>query len=86
MSNFDLRETTDIKIKLVLNILAFSDIIRSSQEPCLDIQAGSVAWVSPVYSKPWQIQKPGIFRTLPYSETWYIQNPSVYKTLAYLQA
>ena len=52
MSNFDLRETTDIKIKLVLNILAFSDIIRSSQEPCLDIQAGSVAWVSPVYSKP----------------------------------
>ena len=52
MSNCDLRETIDIKIKLVLNILDFSDIIISIQEPYLDIQADSVTWVHSVFSKP----------------------------------
>ena len=51
MSNCNLRETTDIKLKLILNILAFSDILRSIHEPCLEIQRDSVAWVNPVYLK-----------------------------------
>ena len=51
MFNCNLRETTDIKIKLVLNILAFSDILRSIQDPRVEIQKDSVAWVNPVYLK-----------------------------------
>ena len=84
MSNCDLRETIDIKIKLVLNILDFSDIIISIQEPYLDIQADSVTRVHSVFSKPWQIENRGIFRTLPYSQPSYIENLGVYWTLAYL--
>ena len=84
MSNCNLRETTDIKIKLVLNILAFSDILRSIQDPRVEIQKDSVAWVNPVYLKSWEIENPGIFRTLPYSQPSYIENLGVYWTLAYL--
>ena len=51
MSNCDLRETTDIKIELVLNILDFSDILRSIHEACLEIQGDLVACVNPVYLK-----------------------------------
>ena len=83
MSNCDLRETTDIKTKLMLNILAFSDILRSIQEPCLEIQRDSVAWVNPVYLKCWEIENNGIFRTLPYSQPSYIENLGLYRTLAY---
>ena len=36
-----------------------------------------------VYSEPWYIQNPGIFRTLVYSESWYIQNPGIFRTLVY---
>ena len=64
--------------------MAFSDM-RSVQEPYLHIQVDSVAWVNPVYSKSWQIENPGIFRTLPYSQSRYFENLGVYRTLAYLQ-
>ena len=78
MSNYNLRETTDIKIKLVLNILTFSDISRSIQDSCVEIQADSVAWVNPVYLKSREIENPDIFRTLPYSQTSYIENNQTY--------
>ena len=83
--NRDLSETTRNNIKLVFNILAFSDIIRYIEELSSDIKEHSVACLNPVYWNSWQIQKAGIFRTLPYSETWYIQNPAVYRTLVYLE-
>ena len=51
MSNCDLVETTDIKIELVLNILDFSDILRSIHEPCLENQGGLVACINPVSLK-----------------------------------
>ena len=86
MSNYNLRETTDIKIKLVLNILAFSDISRSIQDSCVEIQADSVAWVNPVYLKSREIENPDIFRTLPYSQPSYIKNLGMYRTLAYLES
>ena len=86
MFNCNLRETTDIKIKLVLNILAFSDILRSIQDPRVEIQKDSVAWVNPVYLKSWEIENPAISRTLPYSQPSYIENLGVYRTLVYMQA
>ena len=55
MANCDLSDTTRNKIKLVFNILAFSDMIKSILELSSDIQAHSLAFVNPVYSKPWQI-------------------------------
>ena len=85
MSNCNLRETTDIKTKLVLNILEFLDILRSIQEPCLEIQRDSTAWVNPVYLKFWEIENNGIFRTLPYSQPSYIYNLGGYRTLVYLE-
>ena len=85
MSNCNLRETTAVKIKLVLNILAFLDILISIQDPRVEIQTDSVAWVNPVYLKSWEIKNPGIFRTLPYSQPSYIENLGVYRTPAYLQ-
>ena len=85
MSNCDRWETTDIKIKLVLNILEFSDILRSIQEPCLEIQRDSVPWVNPVFLKFREIENNGIFRTLPYSQPSYIENLSVYRTLVDLE-
>ena len=78
-------ETTDIKIKSVLNILVFSNILRSIQEPGLEVQRDLVAWVNPVYLKFWEIENNGIFRTLPYSQPSYIENLGVYRTPAYLE-
>ena len=78
-------ETTDIKIKSVLNILAFSNILRFIQEPGLEVQRDLVAWVNPVYLKFWEIENNGIFRTLPYSQPSYIENLGVYRTLVYLE-
>ena len=85
MSNCNLRETTAIKIKLVLNILAISDILTSIQDPRVEILNDSVAWVYPVYLKSWKIENPGIFRTLPYSQPSYMENLGVYRTPAYLE-
>ena len=84
MSNCNLRETTAITIKLVLNILAFSDILTSIQDPRVEVQAYSVAWVNPVYLKSWEVENPDIFRTLPYSQPSYIENLGAYRTRAYL--
>ena len=72
MSNCNLRETTDIKTKLVLNILEFSDILGSIKEPRLEIQRDSAAYVNPVYLKFWEIENNGIFRTVLYSQPSYI--------------
>ena len=85
MPNCDLRETTDIKIKLVLNILAFSDIKDRFRSHAWTISAATGAWVNPGYSKLSQIQNSGIFRTLPYSQPSYIENVDVYKILADLE-
>ena len=82
MSNCDLRETTDIKIKLVLNILAFLDILdlfRShgctfsmTQWPGLtqDIQ-NSDKFRTLAYSEPCHIHNLHILRTLVCTELWY---------------
>ena len=75
MSNCDLGETTDIKIKLVLNILAFLDILDLFR---------SHAWT---FS---QIQWPGLTqdiqnsdksKTLAYSESCHIHNLYILGTL-----
>ena len=75
MSNRDLKETTDIKIKIVLDILAFLDI--------LDLLR-SHAWA---FS---QIHWPGLtqdihnsdkFKTLAYSEPCHIHNLLILGTL-----
>ena len=83
MVNSNVSDTGSNKVKLVFNILAYSDIIRHIQDLSRDIQAQSEVCVTPVYSKPWYIQNPGLFRTLAYSEPWNIQNPIIFKTLAY---
>ena len=73
-------ETGRSKIELVLNILAYSNIIRHIQELSRDIQTHSESCVILVYSEPLHIQNPGIFRILacsesePYQEHWYIQD------------
>ena len=77
MANSDLQETGPNKVELVFNILAYSVITRHIQEVSRDITAHSEACVTPVYSEPWYIQNPGIFRTMTYAETWNIQNPDI---------
>ena len=62
---------------------AYSKIIRHFQELLRDIQAHLEARVTFVYSEPWYIQDPGIFKTLTYSELWYIQNSGIFRTLPY---
>ena len=87
MSNCDLRETTDLKIKLVLNILAFLDIldlIRSHawtfsqiQWPGLtqDIQNSNKSKTL-VYSEPCHIHNLHILGTLVLTELRHIQSHS----------
>ena len=48
-----------------------------------NIQAYSEACVTLVYSEPWHVQNPDLFRNLASSETWDIQNHGIYSTLAY---
>ena len=80
MANSNLSETGRNKVELVLNILAYSNIIRHIQELSRDIQTHSEACITLVYSEPLHIQNPDIFRTLvysesgPYPEHWYIQD------------
>ena len=78
-------ETTDIKIKSVLNILAFSNILRSIQEPDLEVQRVLVAWLNRVYLKCLEIENDDILRTLPYSQPSYMENIGVYRTMVYLE-
>ena len=56
----------------MLNILAFSEIIRSTQEP---------QWPGLTQD----IENSDKFRTLPYSQNLYIEDLDVYRTLAYLE-
>ena len=70
MANSDLQETGP-------NTVAYSVKARHIQEVSRDITAHSEACVTPVYSKTWYIQNPGIFRTMTYAETWNIQNPDI---------
>ena len=51
MINCDLSETTHDNIKLVVNILAESHIIKHIQELSRDIQVYSEASVNPAYSE-----------------------------------
>ena len=80
MANYNYSETGHRKVELVLNILAYLNIIRHIQELSRDIQIHSEVYVTLEYSEPLHIQYPGIFRTLSYSESepypehWYIQD------------
>ena len=73
IANSDLHETHCNNVELVFNILAYSVITRHIQEVSRDIMPHSQACVTLVYSEPWYIQNPDIFRNLAYSEPWYIQ-------------
>ena len=77
MGNCNLSETGCNKIKLLFSILASSDIIRYIQELTRDIQTHSEVCVTLVYSEPWYIQNPGIFRSLAYSGASHLQNPGI---------
>ena len=84
MANSDLQETGPNKVKLVFNILAYSVITRHIQE--VSITAHSETCVNLVYSEPWYIQNPGIFRTMTYLETWHIQNTGISSTVTYSES
>ena len=96
MVNSYLTKTSHNKIKLVVNILAYSDIIRYINGLSRDAQTHAEGCLAVVYSEPWNIWNPGmletwhiqnfsIFRTLVYSEPWYIKNPGIYRAMAYLE-
>ena len=56
MANSEIHEIGHNKIKLVFNILVYSDKIRHIQEWSRDIKAHSEVCVTPEYSEPWYIQ------------------------------
>ena len=69
MANYNYSETGHRKVELVLNILAYLNIIRHIQELSRDIQIHSEVYVTLEYSEPCHIQNQshiqntGIFRT-----------------------
>ena len=69
--------------KIVVSILASSDIIRHILDLSRDIQPVSEACVTLLYPEPWYIQDPGLFSALRYSGARYIQNTGVFRGLAY---
>ena len=79
-------ETGRSKIELVLNILAYSNIIRHIQELSRDIQTHSEAWVILVYSEPWYIQNSGIFRIRAISRTLVYSGHEAYSQLCQASA
>ena len=83
MEKCNLSETGRNKVELVFNILGYSDISEHIQELSTDIQAHSEACVTLVYSEPWNIEDPGIFRILTSSKPWHIQNPRILRNQSY---
>ena len=96
MVNSYLTKTSHNKIKLVVNILAYSDIIRYINGLSRDAQTHAEGCLAVVYSEPrniwnpgmletWHIQNFSIFRTLVYSEPWHIWSPGILRTLVYTE-
>ena len=83
MEKCNLSETGRNKVELVFNILRYSDISGHIQELSTDIQTHSEACVTWVYSEPWNIEDPGIFRILTSSKPWHIQNPRILRNQSY---
>ena len=52
---------------------AYPEIIQAYSKPCPTL--AYLCTKPEVYSEPWYIHNPGIFRTPIYSERWHTQNP-----------
>ena len=83
--------------RIFRHIQAYSDISIHNQAYSGIIQAYSEPCVTLAYSKPWDIQNPGIFKTtgilkpLVYPKLWHIQNqihiqdPAIFRTAGILR-